>query len=213
MWCWAVTLWPVEFRTKRETRDLSWWIFWHSWDFSWIPRQISGFTPQISGIIWNDWNYSAKYDCQMNPNDDKTMMILRYFKWWAQSSAARTGEHFNVNLSAPVAHEKSLSPASWLTMTMMMMTMMMMKMKMKRRRRNHPAPNFPTPALPVEAQAVSIPEHQLLVIAARHQGWSTRMEGKALDLAPSPSAHHTWPAMPAMPAIRHFKSLQTSTNI
>ena len=50
---------------------------------------------------------------------------------------------------------------------------------------------------PVEAQAVSIPEHQLLVIAARHQGWSTRMEGKALDLAPSPSAHHTWPAMPS----------------
>ena len=107
------------------------------------------------------------------------------------------------------AHEKSLSPASWLTMTMMMM----MKMKRKRRGNNHPAPNFPTPALPVEAQAVSIPEHQLLVIAARHQGWSTRMEGKALDLAPSPSAHHTWPAMPAMPAIRHFKSLQTSTNI
>ena len=44
-------------------------------------------------------------------------MILRYFKWWAQSSAARTGEHFNVNLSAPVAHEKALSPASWHIMT------------------------------------------------------------------------------------------------
>ena len=73
MWCWAVTLWPVSGGSGRLGVFPGGFSDIHDIFHGLLARfqDLLKFTPQISGIIWNDWKYSAKYDCQMNPNDDK----------------------------------------------------------------------------------------------------------------------------------------------